>query len=62
MVSKIEKDRMDNMIFEGKLAICPNCGYIVYPKFIKYHNGDSNLRWCNHCYHGEARIFWRYIY
>ncbi len=56
-------DRIDNnRVFETHLAKGPNCNKSVYPKFSLYPgNQDSFLRWCNQCYKGKARIFWRYL-
>lgn len=63
IVEETNKIRIDqHMIYETTQAICPNCGYTVYPKRVDHFpNRDSNMRWCNHCYVGKARIFWRYI-
>ena len=64
MVELSNKKRIDEtMIFTTKRAICPNCKFTVYPKFIDYKvypspYRQSNLYWCNHCYKGEAKCFW----
>jgi len=66
MIESSNKQRIDNMMFETNRAICSHCGDQVYPKFVDYRtcnyaNKQSNMLWCNNCYKGETRIFWRYI-
>ncbi len=64
-------DRINNMISDKTLCICPNCNEKIYPKYQNYtifeadfsrfdgHPARSGLYWCPKCYKGSAGIYWK---
>ncbi len=58
-IDEREKSRIMNMAEDSDYCLCPNCKFIVIPRFHDHFPSvRSGLYWCPKCFKGNAGMLW----